>query len=110
MPSADDSAEDEGAVAGGTGGQETAREPEAAADVTPVPEDITFIGNMNSGVLHYTWCPSVEKMKEHNKVFFREPLEEISDIYHPCGICMKGVEDPRKQHTEGDDLRATGEE
>ena len=62
---------------------------------TPIPEEVTFIGNRNSEVLHYPWCTSVGAMSEKNKAYFTEPLEDIPINYHPCGNCMKDMTDPR---------------
>ena len=62
---------------------------EETGEPSPIPQEITFIGNRNSEVLHYPWCTAVEAMSEKNKVYFSEPLEEIPDNYHPCGMCMK---------------------
>ena len=57
---------------------------------TPKPEEekIRYIGNKNSYIFHYPYCPSVEQMKEKNK----RPLkctrdEAISKGYSPCGRC-----------------------
>lgn len=51
-------------------------------------EKIEYIGNKNSYIFHYPYCPSVEQMKEKNK----RPLsctrdEAIERGYDPCGRC-----------------------
>ena len=51
-------------------------------------EKIRYIGNKNSYIFHYPYCPSVEQMKEKNK----RPLsctrdEAIKQGYDPCGRC-----------------------
>ncbi len=50
--------------------------------------DVTYIANKNSYKFHYTWCSSVEDMKEKNKWYYtgtREALVELG--YEPCGNC-----------------------
>ncbi len=48
-----------------------------------------YIGNANSKKFHYSWCDSVTKMAEHNKVdlsgYTRDQIINIG--YSPCGAC-----------------------
>lgn len=46
-----------------------------------------YIGNRNSRKLHYAGCPSVESMKEKNKVEFQRRDDAISAGYVPCKRC-----------------------
>ena len=47
-----------------------------------------YIGNKNSKKLHYTWCHSVEQMKDSNKVYLTCTREEaLARGYSPCGNC-----------------------
>lgn len=46
-----------------------------------------YIGNKNSKKFHYAYCPSVEDMKEKNKVEFQSRDEAISQGYVPCKNC-----------------------
>lgn len=48
----------------------------------------SYIGNKNSKKLHYTWCHSVDQMKETNKVYMTCTREEaLANGYSPCGNC-----------------------
>lgn len=51
--------------------------------------DITkdFCGNKNSKVFHNSSCGSVSKMKEENKVYFKNRDEFINNGYKPCNSC-----------------------
>ncbi len=62
------------------------KEPQKTTE--PEAEKIRYIGNKNSYIFHYPYCPSVEQMKEKNK----RPLkctrdEAIERGYDPCGRC-----------------------
>lgn len=46
-----------------------------------------YIGNKNSKKLHQAWCPSVDDMKEKNKVVFPSKEEALDKGYTPCGQC-----------------------
>lgn len=68
---------------------EPAPEPEV---VTPEPEQTTsveksYIGNKNSKVFHETWCNSVERMSDHNKVELSSRNTAIDLGYDPCENC-----------------------
>lgn len=88
-------------------------EPEPAPDPTPAPapvtpepapepeivtpeleqpvEKIEYVGNKNSKVFHETWCDSVERMKDKNKVQLFGREESIALGYDPCENCTPGV-------------------
>ena len=63
-------------------------QPEEVPEKT-TPSGTDYIGNKNSKVFHYTWCNSVDRMKESNKVFFYSVTREdvIAKGYKPCGNC-----------------------
>ena len=46
-----------------------------------------YIGNRNSKKFHYADCPSVDDMKEKNKVEFSDREEAIDAGYEPCKRC-----------------------
>lgn len=46
-----------------------------------------YIGNKNSKKLHYADCPSVDDMKDKNKVEFYSRDEAINQGYEPCKRC-----------------------
>lgn len=47
-----------------------------------------YILNKNTDKFHYTWCYSVDQMKEKNKVYFTGTRQEvINKGYSPCGNC-----------------------
>lgn len=47
----------------------------------------SYVGNANSGKFHESWCSSVNKMSEGNKVFFSNREEAINQGYMPCKKC-----------------------
>jgi len=61
----------------------------ATAAVTDKGNVYSYVGNLNSKVFHYSWCVSVDKMKESNKHFFENVTrdEVIAAGYKPCAIC-----------------------
>ena len=47
-----------------------------------------YIVNTNTGKFHHTYCSSVKKMKESNKMYYTGTRDElISQGYDPCGNC-----------------------
>lgn len=46
-----------------------------------------YIGNSNTKVFHYPSCPSVDQMKESNKVSLSSRSQAISAGYRSCGRC-----------------------
>ena len=51
-------------------------------------EQVKYILNTNSYKIHYTWCYSVDRMKEYNKEYSNETIETLIDRgYSPCGNC-----------------------
>lgn len=47
----------------------------------------TYIGNKNTKKFHYSWCSSVDDMKEKNKVSLSSREAAISKGYVPCKRC-----------------------
>ena len=70
---------------------EPAPEPEVIAPVTPEPEQPAekkeYVGNKNSKVFHETWCDSVERMKDKNKVQLFGREDSIAAGFDPCENC-----------------------
>ncbi len=60
-----------------------------AAGVVPDQGETYYIGNANSKKFHYSYCDSVQKMAEHNKVDLRGCTRDqiLSMGYTPCGVC-----------------------
>lgn len=58
-------------------------EPEPAGDIY----NASYIGNLNSKVLHERSCDSVARMNDKNKVPFDSRAEAISLGYDPCERC-----------------------
>lgn len=63
-------------------------------DYTTAPTDPAdarkhdYILNTGSKKFHYTWCPSVDQMKETNKQAFSGLREDVtSQGFEPCGSC-----------------------
>lgn len=51
-------------------------------------EGRTYIINTNSGKIHYIWCYSVDIMKDSNKKYIVDTIENLIDKgYSPCGNC-----------------------
>lgn len=46
-----------------------------------------YIGNRNSKIFHYSWCSSVDKMKDANKVEFSTRQDAVNAGYKPCKRC-----------------------
>ena len=54
--------------------------------VEPVGTD--YVLNTNTGKFHYTWCSSVDQMKNSNKRFYTGTREEVIAMgYDSCGRC-----------------------
>lgn len=47
----------------------------------------TYIGNKNTKKFHYSWCSSVDDMKDKNKVSLSSREAAISKGYVPCKRC-----------------------
>ena len=54
---------------------------------TTSSDSASYVGNSNSGKFHESYCSSVSKMSENNKVFFSSRNDAISQGYIPCKIC-----------------------
>lgn len=46
-----------------------------------------YVGNANSGIFHYSDCPSAMRMKESNKVAISSRDEAVQRGYRPCKKC-----------------------
>jgi endonuclease YncB( thermonuclease family) len=46
-----------------------------------------YIGNINSKIFHYPWCPYAQQMSEKNKVYFSSREEAVNLGYRPCEVC-----------------------
>lgn len=71
---------------------ETAEEeaPPAFEDVEETEEAAgeEYILNTSSYKIHYPWCHSVDRMKEYNKKYVTDTIENLIDKgYSPCGNC-----------------------
>ena len=62
-------------------------DPEPEPIVEPEPTGQSYVGNKNSFVLHESWCSSVDKMKDKNKVYFATKDEALALGYDPCDRC-----------------------
>lgn len=61
-------------------------QPEVIENVTPASGE--YVANMNTKKFHYSWCDSVTKMKEKNKLFYNGPRDDlINQGYVPCKRC-----------------------
>lgn len=63
-------------------------------DYTTAPTDPAdaekrdYVLNEKSKKFHYTWCPSVDQMKDTNKrAFFGTREDVLSQGFEPCGSC-----------------------
>ena len=50
-------------------------------------EGAPYIGNKNSKKFHYAQCPSVDNMKDSNKVEIYSREDAINEGYVPCKNC-----------------------
>lgn len=57
---------------------------EAVPDAT---QNVIYVGNRNSLVLHYSSCEGVAKMKDKNKVYFETKEQATGKGYRSCNIC-----------------------
>ncbi len=58
------------------------------APVKQQSTDASYILNKNTKKFHYPWCPSVEQMKEKNKIYYHGPRQRvINKGYKPCKRC-----------------------
>ena len=49
--------------------------------------ETAYIGNRNSRIFHHSWCASVRKMSNHNKVGFGSRDDAVGSGYRPCKNC-----------------------
>jgi endonuclease YncB( thermonuclease family) len=47
----------------------------------------SYIGNSNSGKFHESTCQWGQKTAEHNRVYFNDRNDAISQGYQPCKVC-----------------------
>lgn len=51
-------------------------------------KEYSYILNKNTDKFHYSWCHSVNQMKEKNKIYFSGTRTQvINKGYSPCGNC-----------------------
>jgi micrococcal nuclease len=70
----------------------TAETPKATEEVTQTTTETTqsqgpFVGSKNSNVYHYPSCPSAQRIKEENKIWFNSVEEAKAAGYRPCKVC-----------------------
>lgn len=56
-------------------------------DLAAEPVEIYYVGNVRSKSFHCSWCPSVQKMSEKNKIIFETRQEALDNGYKGCGNC-----------------------
>lgn len=63
--------------------------PEPTAEPTPNPDEPRdYVLNTSRMKIHYSDCPSVSEMADHNKAFVTRTRQELIDQgYSPCGRC-----------------------
>ena len=50
---------------------------------------VFYVVNQHSKVFHFAYCPSVEQMKETNRLYSFDTREELLESgYKPCGSCQ----------------------
>ena len=63
-------------------------EPQVQEQQAAEPVTETYVGNKNTMKFHYSWCASVKKMANHNKVALSGTRDEIIGRgYQPCKNC-----------------------
>ena len=65
------------------------KKPTASKKPTPTPQlEHTYILNKNTKVFHYSYCSSVKRMSEKNKIVYTGTRQSvINKGYKPCSIC-----------------------
>ncbi|MGJ4851419.1 peptidoglycan-binding protein [Bacillota bacterium Meth-B3] len=62
--------------------------PRPTPEPEPVDEGTDYILNRNTRKFHYSWCSSVDQMKESNKIYFTGTSEQAQRKgYVPCKRC-----------------------
>ena len=58
---------------------------------TPIVRDMRVVASKNSSTkkYHFTWCPSVKKIKDENRVWFASSQEAESQGYTLAGNCTQ---------------------
>ena len=81
-------AEDDGGARAETAGTATADGQTAAASSNDTPTTVTYVVNTNTGKFHYPSCPSVQKIKDKNRMDTDLTRDElIAQGYVPCKNC-----------------------
>lgn len=63
-------------------------EEEEVIEEEETEEGEEYILNINSYKIHFPWCHSVDRMKEYNKKYVTDTIENLIDKgYSPCGNC-----------------------
>ena len=63
-------------------------EEEEVIEEEETEEGEEYILNTNSYKIHFPWCHSVDRMKEYNKEYVTDTIENLIDKgYSPCGNC-----------------------
>lgn len=63
-------------------------EEEEVIEEEETEEGEEYILNTNSYKIHFPWCHSVDRMKEYNKKYVTDTIENLIDKgYSPCGNC-----------------------
>ena len=61
---------------------------EETAPTTVETKSVDYILNKNTDKFHHTWCSSVNRMKESNKIYFTGNRDDvINQGYDPCKNC-----------------------
>ena len=47
----------------------------------------SYVGNKNSYKFHYQGCRMAKKMKQPNRIYFKNREEAVNRGMTPCGIC-----------------------
>ena len=58
-----------------------------AGEQRPASAEFYYVGNANSGKLHYHWCSSVDVMKDSNKIIMFDRDQAVGFGYVPCKRC-----------------------
>ena len=84
-----DSEAEDGSAPYGSSAVVTTPKKETSQQSQNTSPTVRYIGNKNSKKLHYTWCHSVDQMKESNKEYLTCTREQaLSRGYSPCGNCI----------------------
>jgi len=51
------------------------------------PPPGSYLGNLNSHIVHTINCSSGAKVKEENRIYFNSISEALAQKYRPCKVC-----------------------